>query len=62
LKFGYQQSIADACKQGLENVNTFWIDALHKELDAIMIAFDVQPKMSSTYLITSGQGVISPIL
>jgi len=43
-KFGIwlPSSITDACKLDLENGNTFWIDALHKELDVIMIAFDVQ--------------------
>jgi len=35
-------SIADAWRLNRENGNMLWIDALHKDLDAVMIAFEVQ--------------------
>jgi len=43
-KFGIRlpTSVADARKLDLENGNTYWIDALRKELNAVMIAFEVQ--------------------
>jgi len=43
-KFGIHlpTSVADAWRLDRENGNTLWIDALCKELDAVMIAFKVQ--------------------
>ena len=42
-------SIPDAARLDHENGNTLWMDALHKEMSAVMIAFEVQPE-KATYV------------
>jgi hypothetical protein len=36
--------IADAMHIDKKNGNTLWMDALRKEMSAVMVAFDVQPE------------------
>jgi hypothetical protein len=46
FKFGIRlpSSIKEAMKLDAENGNTLWMDALRKEMAAVMIAFEVQPE------------------
>jgi len=49
FKFGVQMpsSIPDAARLDHENGNTLWMDALRKEMSAVMIAFEVQPEKAT---------------